>query len=76
MRPSLNQHIGLKMRKLRFEKGWTQIQAARMLNISRSAYSRMERGETATWTTLTKSVKAVYAISLEELVSGYNENNT
>lgn len=41
----MNKVIGSKIFELRKSKGWSQEQVAESLQISQSAYARMERGE-------------------------------
>ena len=45
----MNSVIGNKIRRLRENKGFSQEEMAERLNISRSAYGRMENGETNSW---------------------------
>ncbi len=41
----MNKVIGSKIFELRKLKGWSQVQVAYSLQISQSAYARIERGE-------------------------------
>lgn len=45
----MNTQIGNKIRRLREHKGFSQEEMAEKLQISRSAYSRIESGETNSW---------------------------
>jgi len=45
----MNTQIGNKIRRLRENKGFSQEDMAERLQISRSAYSRIENGETNSW---------------------------
>lgn len=45
----MNTQVGNKIRRLRENKGFSQEEMAERLNISRSAYGRIETGETNTW---------------------------
>ncbi len=45
----MNAQIGNKIRRLRENKGFSQEDMAEKLQISRSAYSRIENGETNSW---------------------------
>lgn len=38
-------HIGIRVKKLRIEKGFSQEELAKLLNISQSNISRLEMGE-------------------------------
>ena len=37
---------GKRLRAARKQKGWSQVRAGKVLNISQSAYARLESGET------------------------------
>lgn len=45
----MNVQVGSKIRRLRESKGFSQEEMAERLQISRSAYSRIENGETNSW---------------------------
>ncbi|MPS74862.1 MAG: XRE family transcriptional regulator [Chryseobacterium sp.] len=45
----MNTQVGSKIRRLRENKGISQEEMAEKLHISRSAYSRIENGETNSW---------------------------
>ena len=45
----LNVVLGKKIKSLRIHNNMTQTDVANALNMSQSAYSRMERGETSAW---------------------------
>lgn len=45
----MNVQVGSKIRRLRENKGFSQEEMAERLQISRSAYSRIESGETNSW---------------------------
>lgn len=45
----MNVQVGSKIRRLRETKGFSQEEMAERLQISRSAYSRIESGETNSW---------------------------
>ena len=46
----MNQTIGKKLKALRKNNGLTQEVLAEYLNISQSAYSRIENGDSNSWT--------------------------
>ncbi len=45
----MNSQIVNKIKKLRLEKGFSHTEMADKLNITRSAYQRLESGETYSW---------------------------
>ncbi len=50
------------------KKGYTQEQAADYLNISQSAYARMETGESNSWSSHIENICEVYEITPEDLL--------
>jgi transcriptional regulator with XRE-family HTH domain len=48
-RRNMNTQIASKIKKLRNNKGFTQMQMAEKLNIDNSAYQRLESGESYSW---------------------------
>lgn len=62
-------HLGQKIKRLRTEKGISQISFSEMIGIENSNLSRIESGRTnPTYTTLNKIATAL-EISLSELVA-------
>ena len=59
--------IAEKLKKLRKQKGWSQIEVAERLKISPSAYSRMETGESCSWASKLEDICKLYEIEEEEL---------
>jgi XRE family transcriptional regulator, regulator of sulfur utilization len=64
----LKKQIGLKIRLLRMEKGWSRQQAAEKLELSTTAYGNMERGETDICVTRLAKVAEVFEVGLAELL--------
>ena len=64
----MNISIGKKLKELRKSNGFTLDEICEQLNISPSTYSRMEKGETATWTSMIDKICAIYKIEPEELI--------
>lgn len=64
----MNIAVGKKLKELRKSSGFTLEEICEQLNISTSTYSRMEKGETATWTTMIDKICEVYKIEPEELI--------
>jgi len=65
----MNKTIGERIRKHREEKGYSQENLAEKLHISRSAYQRIENGETNTWVNHLSSLCEELGISADELLT-------
>jgi transcriptional regulator with XRE-family HTH domain len=66
----MNIQIGSKIRRLRENKGFSQEEMAEKLKISRSAYSRIESGETNSWVNHIEKLSKELDIKPEELFIG------
>jgi len=64
----MNKIIGENLKVLRKSKNLSQDQLADYLLISRSAYARMERGESTSWSIHFNKICQVFEITPEELV--------
>uniref|UniRef100_UPI00404A2595 helix-turn-helix domain-containing protein n=1 Tax=Flavobacterium sp. TaxID=239 RepID=UPI00404A2595 len=64
----MNTIIGLKLKKMRKEKGWTQEWVADQLHLSQSAYARIENGESHSWANHFESICNIYDITPEDLI--------
>ena len=64
----MNVFVGNKLKKLRKNKNFSQEDMADYLNISQSAYARMENGESHSWASHINDICRVFEISPEELV--------
>lgn len=64
----MNKVIGSKIFELRKLKGWSQEQVADSLQISQSAYARIERGESNSWANHLVTISNLFEISPEELI--------
>lgn len=64
----MNANIGNKIRQIRKIRGFTQEIMADRLNISRSAYSRTELGETSVWVYHIKNICKELDVTFEELL--------
>jgi transcriptional regulator with XRE-family HTH domain len=71
----MNKQIGTKIHDLRKQKGWSQEQVADSLQISQSAYARIERGESNSWATHLESISNLFEIAPEELVKQNSQIN-
>ena len=64
----MNKAVGEKFRELRKTRGMELHHILEELNISESTYFRMEKGETATWTSKIDQICKLYQIEPEELL--------
>lgn len=64
----MNKSIGEKLKELRKSKGISVEEVCEKLNVSESTYSRMERGETATWISKIDEICDLFKIEPEELI--------
>lgn len=63
----MNDKIGEKIRQYRRQKGLSQEQVADYLNITQSTYSRIEKGESKTWTEYLERLCLILEINPEDL---------
>lgn len=68
----LSKTIGKKLFELRKKKSWSQEQTADYLNISRSAYQRIESGEGFSWASNLEKICEVFEVQPEELLKSNN----
>jgi transcriptional regulator with XRE-family HTH domain len=72
----MNVLIGNKLKKLRKNSNLSQEEMAGFLDISQSAYARMESGESHSWANHILSICEIFKIAPEELVKrDYPEEN-
>jgi len=74
----MNTQIGHRIRRLRENKGFSQEEMAERLHISRSAYSRIENGETNSWVNHIEKLSNELDIKPEELIidsENFNQTN-
>ena len=64
----MNKAVGEKLRELRKTRGMELENILHELNISESTYFRMEKGETASWTSKIDQICKLYKIEPEELL--------
>lgn len=64
----MNVFVGNKLKKLRKNKNFSQEEMADYLNISQSAYARMENGESHSWASHINDICRIFEIAPEELV--------
>lgn len=63
----MNKIVGWKLKNLRKSRGFSLDNVMQKLNISKSTYDRMEKGETSSWITKIESICDLYQIEPEEL---------
>ncbi|MBW1658091.1 helix-turn-helix transcriptional regulator [Flavobacterium quisquiliarum] len=64
----MNKIVGNNLKMLRKSKSMSQEQVADHLNISQSAYARMERGDSTSWANHFKNICELFGRAPEELV--------
>ena len=64
----MNKAVGEKLKELRKTRGMSLEHILHEMNISESTYFRMEKGETATWTSKIDKICEIYEIEPEELL--------
>ncbi|UWY28881.1 helix-turn-helix domain-containing protein [Flavobacterium sp. TR2] len=64
----MNKIVGENLKTLRKSKSMSQEKAADCLNISQSAYARMERGESTSWAIHFNKICQMFEVSPQELV--------
>ncbi|GHU70135.1 hypothetical protein FACS189413_10070 [Bacteroidia bacterium] len=74
----MNTKIASRIRTLRMNKGISQDEISKLLNISQSAYSRIENGESNSWVNVLEKLCEVLNIKPEDLFAPDNlvQNNT
>lgn len=65
----MNQEIVDKIKKLRISKGYNHLDMAEKLNITRSAYQRLESGETYSWAKYFEEITEILDISPKDFFS-------
>lgn len=70
----MNAQIGNKIRRLRENKGFSQEDMAEKLQISRSAYSRIESGETNSWVNHIEKLCKELDMKVEDLLINSDNN--
>jgi transcriptional regulator with XRE-family HTH domain len=63
-----------KIKKLRIEKGFSQIDMAEKLHIDKSAYTRLESGKTFSWAKYLEDLLNIFEITPEDFFSGIGKN--
>ncbi|MDR2145947.1 MAG: helix-turn-helix domain-containing protein [Tannerella sp.] len=69
----MDKQVGKSLRGFRKKMKLSQSAAAKRMNISQSAYSRMERGETNGWATYLERICHVFHVTPEEICQSINK---
>ena len=64
----MNRSVGKKLKELRKSSLFMLEEIGERLNISTSTYTRMEKGQTASWTSMIDKICGIYKIEPEELL--------
>ncbi|SHM87761.1 Helix-turn-helix domain-containing protein [Chryseobacterium carnipullorum] len=64
----MNKTIGKRIRNFREAKGFSQEELAERLKISRSAYQRLENGETNSWINHIESICTSLEVNLDDIL--------
>lgn len=68
-RPSANEQLGLRVRKLRLERGWSQEELGAQCGIDRTYVSGVERGVRNPTVTVVAAIAAGLGVAIEDLFS-------
>ena len=63
-------HLGLRVRKLRKQREWTQVEMAERLGLDRSFLAELERGKTNLSLLTLDTIARGFGISLSRILSG------
>lgn len=64
----MNRLIGIKVKKLRKERNYSQEEVADMLNVSQATYSRIENGSTSAWVNYINILSDLYKITIDDFL--------
>lgn len=70
----MNKTIGKRIRNFREAKGFSQEELAEKLKMSRSAYQRLENGETNSWINHIESICTSLDVTADELLKTEDSN--
>lgn len=71
----MNQEIAGKIKKIRISKGYSHADMADKLNITRSAYQRLESGETYSWAKYFEEIMNVLETNPKDFFSDIGKKN-
>lgn len=70
----MNRTVGAKIRHLRKTRGYSQEEVAEKLNISQSAYARIENGESQSWASHIEQLGAIFEVKPKSFLSKQKES--
>jgi transcriptional regulator with XRE-family HTH domain len=68
--PNLNSKLGKRIRALRADKGWSQVEMADLLGINRGYLSELETGKRDPSLSILKTIAEGLSVTLSELFKG------
>jgi transcriptional regulator with XRE-family HTH domain len=66
--------FGIRLSKLRTDKGYSQSDVSRMLNMPQSTYAGYEAGSRKASITVIKTLSHFYGITPDYLINGFNQS--
>ena len=64
----IDKNIGNRIKELRINKNWSQMEFADYLHTSQSAVQRIEAGETSIWAKYLQELLEIFDIKLDDLI--------
>ncbi|MEO4006567.1 MULTISPECIES: helix-turn-helix domain-containing protein [unclassified Flavobacterium] len=71
----MNRTVGAKIRHLRKTRGYSQEEVAEKLNISQSAYARIENGESQSWASHIEQLSTIFEVKPKSFLSKQKEGS-
>jgi transcriptional regulator with XRE-family HTH domain len=71
----MNRTVGAKIRHLRKKRGYSQEEVAEKLNISQSAYARIENGESQSWASHIEQLSTIFDVKPKSFLSKQKEGS-
>ena len=71
MSTDIRVRLGKRVRKLRLERGWTQVEMAEMLGVDRSYLSEIETGKKDPSLRVLKTIADGFKLTLAQLLRGF-----
>ncbi|UUC47256.1 helix-turn-helix domain-containing protein [Flavobacterium cerinum] len=72
----MNRTVGAKIRHLRKTRGYSQEEVAEKLNISQSAYARIENGESQSWASHIEQLSVIFEVKPKSFLSKHKDNTS
>jgi transcriptional regulator with XRE-family HTH domain len=71
---NLQSQVVTKIKRLRHEKGFSQLQMAELLNMEKSVYARLETGKTYSWAKHLEELLTIFEINAEKFFEDIGSN--